>query len=159
MIPWLMNWIIFWIESADFFFEFNNILNWILGKAILNRILNESFFWQNSKIELNQIGYQTVTVGSGVRRTPLPTVLIKMNNDKTIAQVLLRQSFQGAIAVYSTTTLLATVCCLLLPIETKDREMGGSKGWIAQTGVIWQIKIFNFFRSFLNCKNPTSFHK
>merc|ERR1712173_535460 len=45
-----------------------------------------------------------------------------------IAQVLLRQSFQGAIAVYSTTTLLATVCCLLLPIETKDREMGGSKG-------------------------------
>ena len=58
----------------------------------------------------------------------VPSVLIKMNNDKTIAQVLLRQSFQGAIAVYSTTTLLATVCCLLLPIETKDREMGGSKG-------------------------------
>ena len=26
------------------FFELNNILNWILGKAILNRILNESFF-------------------------------------------------------------------------------------------------------------------
>jgi len=45
-----------------------------------------------------------------------------------IAQVLLRQSFQGAIAVYSVTTLLATACCLLLPIETKDREMGGSKG-------------------------------
>ena len=45
-----------------------------------------------------------------------------------IAQVLLSQSFQGAIAVYSATTLLATACCLLLPIETKDREMGGSKG-------------------------------
>ena len=37
MIPWLLNWIIFWIESAEFFW------NWILGKAILNRILNESF--------------------------------------------------------------------------------------------------------------------
>ena len=39
MIPWLLNWIIFWIESADFF-ELNDILNWILGKAILNPILN-----------------------------------------------------------------------------------------------------------------------
>ena len=42
MILWLLNWIIFWIESADFFY-LNNILNWILGKAILNRILNELF--------------------------------------------------------------------------------------------------------------------
>ena len=58
IIPWLLNWIVFWIESAEFFFELNNILNWILGKAILNRILNESFFvkiqtlnWIRSGIE------------------------------------------------------------------------------------------------------------
>ena len=40
MIPWPLNWIIFWIESAEFFFELNNILNWILAKVTLNRILN-----------------------------------------------------------------------------------------------------------------------
>ena len=39
----------YWIElsfelNQQNFFELNNILNWILGKAILNRILNESFF-------------------------------------------------------------------------------------------------------------------
>ena len=34
----LLNWI------GILFLELNNILNWILGKAILNRILNESFF-------------------------------------------------------------------------------------------------------------------
>ena len=34
----LLNWI------TRVYFELNNILNWILGKAILNRILNESFF-------------------------------------------------------------------------------------------------------------------
>ena len=38
MIFWLLKWIIFWIESGDL------SLNWILGKAIMNRILNESFF-------------------------------------------------------------------------------------------------------------------
>ena len=32
------------VESAEFFFELNNILNWILDKAMLTRILNESFF-------------------------------------------------------------------------------------------------------------------
>ena len=46
----------------------------------------------------------------------------------TPPQVLLRQSFQGAVAVYALTTLLATACCLALPIETKDRQMGGTKG-------------------------------
>ena len=48
----LLNWI------SRNIFELNNILNWILGKPILNQILNESFFWQNSNIELNQIGYR-----------------------------------------------------------------------------------------------------
>ena len=37
-LNYLLNWI------SRIFFELNNILNWILGKAILNRILNESFF-------------------------------------------------------------------------------------------------------------------
>ena len=53
-LNYLLNWI------SRILFELNNILNWILGKAILNRILNESFFWQNLNIELNQIGYRTV---------------------------------------------------------------------------------------------------
>ena len=39
----------YWIELSFVLnhlniFELNNFLNWILGKAILNRILNESFF-------------------------------------------------------------------------------------------------------------------
>ena len=38
---------VYWIElsfelNEQNFFEFNNILNWILGKAILNRTLNEN---------------------------------------------------------------------------------------------------------------------
>ena len=37
-LNYLLNWI------SRIFFELNNILNWILGKAILNQILNESFF-------------------------------------------------------------------------------------------------------------------
>ena len=40
-----------------------------------------------------------------------------------IAQVLMKQSFQGAIAVYVLCTLMSTICCLLLPIETRGREM------------------------------------
>ena len=39
----------YWIElsfelNQQNFFELNNILNWILGNAILNKILNEIFF-------------------------------------------------------------------------------------------------------------------
>ena len=37
-----LNYLLNWISRV--YFELNNILNWILGKAILNRILNESFF-------------------------------------------------------------------------------------------------------------------
>ena len=37
-----LNNILNWITRV--YFELNNILNWILGKAILNRILNDSFF-------------------------------------------------------------------------------------------------------------------
>ena len=53
----------YWIElcfelNQQNFLELNNILNWILGTAILSRILNEWFFLQNSNIELNQIGYR-----------------------------------------------------------------------------------------------------
>ena len=44
VLPHLLNWIFFWIEFFWNFFQLNNILNWILCKAILNRILNESFF-------------------------------------------------------------------------------------------------------------------
>jgi len=45
-----------------------------------------------------------------------------------IAQVLMRQSFQGAVGVYALSTLVATVCCVLLPIETRGREMRDNKG-------------------------------
>merc|ERR550517_897915 len=40
-----------------------------------------------------------------------------------IAQVLMRQSFQAAVGVYVLVSLAATICCLLLPIETRGREM------------------------------------
>ena len=35
----------------------------------------------------------------------------------------MRQSFQGAVGVYVAATLLATISCCLLPIETKGREL------------------------------------
>ena len=37
-----LNYLLDWISRI--FFEFDNVLNWILAKAILNRILSESFF-------------------------------------------------------------------------------------------------------------------
>ena len=46
-----------------------------------------------------------------------------------IAQVLMKQSFKGAIAVYVLCTLVSTVCCLLLPIETRERDMKDNKQW------------------------------
>jgi len=44
-----------------------------------------------------------------------------------IAQVLMKQSFQGAVSVYVMFSLVSTVCCLMLPIETRNREMRDSK--------------------------------
>ena len=58
IIPWLLNWIMFWIESPQF------ILNWIIfwieswEKRYGIEYWMNNFFWQNSNIELNQIGYQ-----------------------------------------------------------------------------------------------------
>ena len=57
MIPWLLNWIIFWIESPEFiwtekYFELN------LGQSNIESNIELIIFWQNSNIELNQIGYR-----------------------------------------------------------------------------------------------------
>ena len=38
-------------------------------------------------------------------------------------QVLMKQSFPAAVAVYVVCSLVSTVCCLLLPIETRGRDM------------------------------------
>ena len=40
-----------------------------------------------------------------------------------IAQVLMKQSFPGAVSVYVLCSLVSSLCCLLLPIETRGREM------------------------------------
>ena len=52
MIPWLLNWIIFWIDSTEFFL--NWIIFWIESWAKQYWII----CWQNSNIELNQIGHR-----------------------------------------------------------------------------------------------------
>ena len=39
----------------------------------------------------------------------------------------MKQSFQGAVSVYVMFSLVSTVCCLMLPIETRNREMRDSK--------------------------------
>jgi len=44
-----------------------------------------------------------------------------------IAQVLMRQSVQGAVAVYACSTLMATACCMFLPLETRGRDMKESR--------------------------------
>ena len=49
-LNYLLNWI------SRIFFELNNILNWILGKAILNRILNESFFGKIQTLNWIRLG-------------------------------------------------------------------------------------------------------
>ena len=50
-----------WIElsfelNQQIFFELDNILNWILCKAILNQILNESFFGKIQKLNWIRLG-------------------------------------------------------------------------------------------------------
>ena len=58
MIPWLLNWIIFWIESADFFS--NWIIFWIeswVKQYWIEYWMN--YFWRDLNIELNQISYWT----------------------------------------------------------------------------------------------------
>ena len=67
MIPCLLNWIMFWIESAEFF---NLIIFWIESsvKQYIQYIeLNIEWIivWQNSNIESNQIGYRTPLLGPG----------------------------------------------------------------------------------------------
>ena len=44
-----------------------------------------------------------------------------------ISQVLMKQSIQAAVGVYVLVSLGATICCLLLPIETRGREMRDNK--------------------------------
>ena len=54
MMPWLLNWIIFWIESwvKHYWIEY-----WI------------NHFWQNSNIELKQIGHRTPLLYTAVHYT------------------------------------------------------------------------------------------
>ena len=49
-----LNTILNWITRV--YFELNNILNWILGKAILNRLLNESFFGKIQTLNWIRLG-------------------------------------------------------------------------------------------------------
>ena len=49
-----LNYILNWISRI--FFELNNLLNWILGKAILKRILNESFFGKIQTLNWIRLG-------------------------------------------------------------------------------------------------------
>ena len=49
-----LNYILNWISRI--FFELNNILNWILGKALLNGILNESFFGKIQQLNWIRLG-------------------------------------------------------------------------------------------------------
>ena len=52
-----MNWIIFWIESAEF--SLNWIIFWIESWEKQYLIKYWQYFWQNSNVELNQIAYRT----------------------------------------------------------------------------------------------------
>jgi MFS family permease len=40
-----------------------------------------------------------------------------------LAQVLIKKTFEGTIAVYGTATAIAAICAFLLPIETRGREL------------------------------------
>jgi sugar phosphate permease len=40
-----------------------------------------------------------------------------------LAQVLIKQTFQGTIVIYIVATALAALCALFLPIETRGREL------------------------------------
>ena len=72
----LLNWI------NRFFFELNNILNRILGKAILNRILNESFFGKFQHwIESERVS----NTPNALRRH------ILSNSDETMIKIVVRQ--------------------------------------------------------------------
>jgi len=44
-----------------------------------------------------------------------------------LAQVLIKHTFSGTIAIYVLTTAIAAVCAVLLPIETRGRELRVSR--------------------------------
>lgn len=48
-----------------------------------------------------------------------------------IFQVLMKSSLLLAMSIYSIVALMAAVCCIILPVETKGKEMkeGLSKKW------------------------------
>lgn len=45
-----------------------------------------------------------------------------------IAQVLMKSSVASAVGVYVAVALLSAVACLLLPVETRGKELGDKHG-------------------------------
>ena len=45
-----------------------------------------------------------------------------------IAQVLMKSSLSSAVSVYVVVALLSAVACVLLPVETKGKELGDKHG-------------------------------
>ena len=56
-----------------------------------------------------------------------------------IAQVLLKMSPYLAISIYGTVALLASIACMLLPVETKGRAL------VEQVNLIHLFKLFHSF--------------
>ena len=89
MIPWLLIWIIFWNES--FAISLNWIIFWI--KPWVKQYWIEywmNHFWQNSNIELSQIGYRTPLTHalywpSAIKNQPNWLILTQHHQAPTIA--------------------------------------------------------------------------
>ena len=69
--------------------------------------------------EVYPTGLRSVGVGSCSGMARLGAMMTPY-----IAQVLMKASLTAAVSVYVTVGILASVSCILLPIETKGKSMG-----------------------------------
>ena len=93
-----LNNILNWITRV--YFELNNILNWILGKAILNRILNESFFGKIqilNWIRLGIVNHKITRISFNVYKQTEKCVSLGLN-ERIIDLVKKRSQLKQAVA-------------------------------------------------------------
>ena len=107
-----LNNILNWITRV--YFELNNILNWILGKAILNRILNESFFGKIqilNWIRLGIVNHYTITYSSSfalIWLHQLPPTPASNHIEETTSGIIVNL-FQQVISKYQSSILVQSL--------------------------------------------------
>lgn len=60
-----------------------------------------------------------------------------------LAQVLIKHTFNGTIGIYTAATAIAAICAILLPIETRGRELKVRFSFYDESRIIVHSKLFS----------------